>query len=349
MLASFGWLTPSAATEDDGLGAVLRRLGILLPPDVSSQPQIARPLDQLRRERCDQTAILQFQKEAAAAGYRREAANALISFSGQCGDNPSLLRTAVNTLLKLSDYQQAVEVSNKVIELAPHNDNGYFLRALAYDGLKDRNRAIADYITAIELFGDKDRIASIGYFKMSDNYAALGQYCEAMRPVNAWIALNPGRNDNSQTRTMLATLARRGNCTTEASGAAEIIKIPGGERVIKVAVQVNGTPGTFLLDTGATFVSVRRSFASSARLSVREHDQIQLHTANGIGKAVLGRAESIKLGKVEARNVTVAVQTDNDGAYGRGVDGLLGMSFLSRFDLKLDRQTATIRPRMPER
>ena len=349
MLASFGWLTPCAATEDDGLRAVLARLGISLPADVSSQPQIARTLDQLRRERCDQTAILQFQKEAAAAGYRREAANALISFSGQCGDDPSLLRTAVNTLLKLSDYKEAVAVSNKVVELAPYNDNGYFLRALAYDGLRDRNRAIADYITAIELFGDKDRIASISYFKMSDNYAALGQYCEAMRPVNAWIAINPSRNETSQTRAMLATLARRGNCATEASGAGEVIKIPGGERVIKAAVQINGTHGTFLLDTGATFVSLRRSFATSANVSVREHDQIRLHTANGIAKAVLGRADSVKLGKIEARNVTVAVQADSDGTYGRGVDGLLGMSFLSRFDLKLDKHTATIRARMPER
>ena len=156
----------------------------------------------------------------------------------------------------------------------------------------------------------------------------MGQYCEAMRPIKAWVAINPARNDTSQTQLILDGLARKGNCAAETSvGGGETITIPGGEKVINVVVQVNGTRGR-LLDTGATFVSVKRSFATSAKLVIKDDSQIQLHTANGIGKAVLSRADTVKLGKLEARNVSVAVQTDSDGAYGRGVDGLLGMSFL---------------------
>ena len=195
------------------------------------------------------------------------------------------------------------------------------------------------------MFADKDRIANVSYMKMSDDYAALGQYCEAMRPIKAWVAINPARNDTSQTRLILDGLARKGNCAAETSvGGGETITIPGGEKVINVVVQVNGTRGRFLLDTGATFVSVKRSFATSAKLVIKDDSQIQLHTANGIGKAVLSRADTVKLGKLEARNVSVAVQTDSDGAYGRGVDGLLGMSFLSRFDVSLDTRAVTIRP-----
>src|SRR4029077_289302 len=95
---------------------------------------------------------------------------------------------------------------------------------------------------------------------------------------------------------------------------------------------------------GATFVLVKQSFATAAKLVIREDSEIQLHTANGIGKAALGRADTVRLGRLEARNVIVAVQTDADGAYGHGVDGLLGMSFLSRFEVRLDDRTVTVRP-----
>ena len=81
------------------------------------------------------------------------------------------------------------------------------------------------------------------------------------------------------------------------------------------------------------------------------HDDslVQLHTANGFGKAALGRADTVKLGKIEARNVAVAVQTDTDARYGEGIDGLLGMSFLSRFDVRIDARSANIKPRGPQR
>ena len=339
-----------AAADNDALRPVLDRLGIAPPSEVANQPTIAQKLDELRREPCDQTAIFQLQKALDDAGYRREAANALIHFSEHCGDNAAALRRAANILFSLTDYQQMAQVSGKIIQVLPDNDNGYYLRALAYDGLKDYHRAIADYVTSIELFFDKSRIASVGYMHMSDDYAALGQYCETMRPIREWIALNPARNDTSQTRFILAGLARKGHCTAEASiNGGETIIASGGGKVINVVVQVNGTRGRFLLDTGATFVSVRRSFATAAKLVVREESQIELHTANGIGKAVLGRADTVELGKLQAHDVTVAVQSDTDGAYGRGIDGLLGMSFLSRFDVKLDEHAVTIRARAADR
>ena len=340
-------ISPYAAAE--ALQPVLDRLGISLPDQVSNRGPIASRLDQLRREPCDQTAIFDLEKELEDAGYRREAATALVSFSDHCGGNTGTLRRAANILLKLTDYAGMISITTKIIELLPYNDNGYYLRARAYDGIKDYKHAIADYVTGIELFGDKDRISSNSYIRLSDVHAALGQFCEAMRPVEAWVAINPASNDNSQTRAILATLAQKGNCSIETSGRGETIALSGAGKTINVAVQVNGTRGRFLLDTGATFVLLRRTFAASARVHVQDDDRIQLHTANGIGRAMLGRADAVKLGTIEARNVAVAVQSDNDAAYGQGIDGLLGMSVLSRFDVRIDEHAVTIRPRAPAR
>jgi aspartyl protease family protein len=335
---------PARAAEQDAQ-AVLERLDISLPSEVSSGRNVAQKLDQLRREPCDQTAIYDLGRDLEAAGYRREAATALVSFFDHCGGSQVTLRHAANILLKLSDYSKTIELANRLIELSPYNDNGYYLRARGYDGLKDYQHAIADYVTGIELFGNKDTIASVSYIGMSDDYAALGRYCEAMRPIEAWVALNPARHDTSQTRAMLASLSQKGNCANEVTGRGEIIATPGNGKTVPVTVLLNGVRGRFMLDTGATFVTMTRSFATSAKLHVRDDDHIQLHTANGIADAVLGRADTVKLGTIEAKNVAIAVQADKDGSYGVGIDGLLGMSFLSRFDVSIADRAVTIRAR----
>ena len=104
IVALLGIFIPAAADEA-ALQAVLERLGISLPSEVLSVRPIAQRLHQLRREPCDQTAIFQLQKALSDVGYRREAANALISFSGHCDDNAAALRAAANILLKLTDYR----------------------------------------------------------------------------------------------------------------------------------------------------------------------------------------------------------------------------------------------------
>jgi predicted aspartyl protease len=55
-----------------------------------------------------------------------------------------------------------------------------------------------------------------------------------------------------------------------------------------------------------------------------------MHTANGVVTSTLSTAASIRLGNVSASTVPLVVL---DKPLGNGVDGLLGMSFLSRFDI----------------
>ena len=60
------------------------------------------------------------------------------------------------------------------------------------------------------------------------------------------------------------------------------------------------------------------------------------------GCAHRGRAASIQLRSLVAKDVAIVVQADAKGAYGDGVDGLLGMSFLSHFKLSMDTQTLRV-------
>jgi clan AA aspartic protease (TIGR02281 family) len=325
----------------DDLLAAMERLQIAIPMSVAGRDPVRRHLAELNREPCDQRAIADLGKALDDAGYRREATNAHIRFSQTCGGQPASLRAAVNILLKLSDYPQAVSVATDLIKLEPYNDNGFFLRAVAHQRAGSYQRAIDDYVTAIELFGNKDRISSVSYLGIARNYEKLDRFCDAVVPLQSWISLNPARNDTSQVRVIIEDYIKKGNCSL-ATGSEETFPIPRQGRPITLQVAINGRRGVFILDTGATFVALKRAFANKASVIVDEGSAVRLHTANGITDGKLGRAAAIQLRSLQAKDVPIVVENDDRAAFGDGVDGLLGMSFLSRFKVTIDTQVVKI-------
>lgn len=334
---------PSNSQTMTGVGiATMDRLSISLPMSVAGRDPIKRFLDELSRERCDQQAIAELGVALDNLGYRREAATAQVSYSATCGGHAPSLRAAVNILLKLSDYPTAVTVASDLIKLEPFYDNGYYLRAVAYDRGGSFKKAIDDYITAIELFAHKDRIASVSYFGMARSYEKLGQFCDAVLPIETWVALNPARNDNSQTRAIITEYMAKGKCEAATTRGEEVFAISRPNSVFKLPVVLNGVRGNFLLDTGATFVSLKNAFAQKAKVQIDQDSTVRLHTANGIAEGKRGRAATIQLRSLQAKDVAVVVQNDGQATYGENIDGLLGMSFLSRFKVTIDTQSARI-------
>jgi clan AA aspartic protease (TIGR02281 family) len=326
-----------------GYTEIYSMLGISpLPEAVETNASIRRPLEQLSRERCDQQAIAELGVALDKLGYRREAATAQVSYSATCGGHAPSLRAAVNILLRLSDYPTAVTVASNLIKLEPFYDNGYYLRAVAYDRSGSFKKAIDDYITAIELFGNKDRIASVSYFGMARSYEKLGQFCDAVLPIEAWVSLNPTRNDTSQTRAIITDYMAKGRCETATTSGGEKFAISRQTSVVKLPVAVNGVRGNFVLDTGATFVSLKNEFAQKAKVQIDKDSTVRLHTANGPAEGKRGRAATIQLRSLQAKDVAVVVQNDGQATYGEDIDGLLGMSFLSRFNVTIDTQAVRI-------
>ena len=88
---------------------------------------------------------------------------------------------------------------------------------------------------------------------------------------------------------------------------------------------INGTPVTFLLDTGATQVAVSKELAS--RLALKLMAPVQVYTANGVTQAHTTRLESVRLGGIEILNVSALVTPGM-----RADTVLLGMSFLKHVE-----------------
>ena len=90
--------------------------------------------------------------------------------------------------------------------------------------------------------------------------------------------------------------------------------------------RVDGRLVAFMVDTGASQITLRESEA--ARLGYRPHERdyvVTIHTANGEGRAAPVELDTVEVGDIIVRDVPALVVPDK----ALGVN-LLGMSFLSR-------------------
>jgi clan AA aspartic protease (TIGR02281 family) len=334
---------------DEVFSTVYERLGTL-PVRAARDPYVWLRLEELKREPCDQKSIGDLALALDKLGYRREAADGLYKFVRNCGAPFSALQRSIDAYLKLTDYAKAVEVADEFMRRAPTNHDAHYLRGVALEGAGDYQRALTDYADAIELFGwDKKAISSRVFLRMAGAYAALKRFCEATAPINMWVALDPASRDTSRTQKIIADYEQQGNCVSSKDFRRESYPLRGQKNVVTVKAEINGVRGLFVLDTGASYVTIRSSFADRAKVPQTGTSEITLMTANGTAKAKLSKADKVMLGKLEAANVPVAIQSVDEKSYGAGVDGLLGMSFLSRFDVQMAGGSIEIRTRRPKK
>jgi clan AA aspartic protease (TIGR02281 family) len=325
---------------------VYATLGITLPDRAARDPLIWLKLEELKREPCDQKSISDLADFLEKGSYRRQAADALYGFVRKCGAPVNALHRSIDLYLKLTDYPKVVEVADEFVRRAPTNHDAHYLRGVGLEGVRDYKRALADYANAIELFGpDKRQVRSVIFTRMAEAYAALGQFCEAATPILTWVAIDPATRDNSRTQKIISDYESRGSCQSATQPQSERYPLRGRQHVVHVKATVNGISGMFVLDTGASYLTLRASFAERARIAFAEAPDITLWTANGTAKGKLAKADNVQVGKLQAASVPVVVQKVDAKSYGPGIDGLLGMSFLSRFELQMSGGYIEVRTR----
>ncbi|MBF6631268.1 MAG: clan AA aspartic protease [Comamonas sp.] len=101
---------------------------------------------------------------------------------------------------------------------------------------------------------------------------------------------------------------------------------------------INGQPVRFMVDTGASSIAVSDALAQRAGLEGGE--VVQFRTANGTRMGRLVRAQSITVGPLQARNLTVG--TGYTGSNEQ--DALLGQNFLRQFDVRIRDNVLELRP-----
>ena len=95
---------------------------------------------------------------------------------------------------------------------------------------------------------------------------------------------------------------------------------------------INGVTLRFIVDTGASVVTISSGDAKRAGVLYLSGEKVRLQTANGVSAGYRIKLDTVTLGDITLHNVDAVVVEGNS----LGGVGLLGLSFLNRTEMRRD-------------
>ncbi len=126
---------------------------------------------------------------------------------------------------------------------------------------------------------------------------------------------------------------------TAAEGGSKIVLTADGQGHFLANGTINGTSVRFLVDTGATMISLGASDARRIGLDFNSGQRGISQTANGQVQVSRVKLDTVRIGEVTLHGVEATIQ-QNDMPI-----ALLGMSFLNRMEMLRDGPTMTLKKR----
>jgi aspartyl protease family protein len=127
------------------------------------------------------------------------------------------------------------------------------------------------------------------------------------------------------------------HATSSASSAASVVLSADSRGHFITDGQINGLPIRFIVDTGASLVSIPSADARRLALDYRKGQVGMMNTANGPAPAYRIKLDTVQVGGVVVNGVDAVVME------GAGMPfALLGMSFLNRMQMKRDGDVMTL-------
>jgi aspartyl protease family protein len=173
-----------------------------------------------------------------------------------------------------------------------------------------------------------------------------------------WLGgLIQGAGNLSLVAALLLTIVEATRLTTGSDLALPQIGLPeqrvtGGETRIPMSrdghfwltATINGQPGRFLVDTGATLTALSQGAAEAAQVKPQPlRRDLLMRTANGTVRAELGRIDELRFGNVVARDLDAVI------APGLGETNVIGMNLLSRLaSWRVEGRTLVLVPNHPQ-
>ena len=126
-------------------------------------------------------------------------------------------------------------------------------------------------------------------------------------------------------------MGRHFETASQSAGHTKVTLAPDDRGHFITQGSVNGMSVRFLVDTGATYVTLPASEARRLGIDLDKARRGVSSTANGNVAVFVVRLDSVTVGDITLYNVPAVVNA------GAGLDvALLGMSFLSRMDMRAD-------------
>jgi aspartyl protease family protein len=121
-----------------------------------------------------------------------------------------------------------------------------------------------------------------------------------------------------------------GNSFAPSTEGKKIMLTPDSGGMYNISGAINGSHVSFVVDTGATLVSMNSNVAKKIGIDYKLNGRESLsYTASGKSKIYVVNLKKVKIGDIELHNIQGAV---HEGSF--PVITLLGMSFLGKLNMK---------------
>jgi Flp pilus assembly protein TadD len=299
--------------------------------------------EELARQPCDKTKGRELAQALFEARDLKGTIQAGDDFIAKCGKSTALRQLTYTAHVQLQEFELAAKDVSELIAGAPDNANYFVWRGMAYEASSALDKAAADFRQAFFLKPGETQVANL----LATVDARRGRHCQARLTVQENLLVGTVPAPGSKMEERLTELVSAGRCGTDGQGRAEVSFPAKGPREVEVTVG-GKERGRFLIDGDSVRVVLSKAFADRLGLQVEGAPTFRLQASHDILTVRLVKVPEIALQGAKATNVEVAV-TDT---LPDGVDGLLGLSFLARFDQKQDakagRLTLIERAREPQ-
>ena len=128
--------------------------------------------------------------------------------------------------------------------------------------------------------------------------------------------------------------------TAAAAGVSSVRLNADGRGHFVTSGQINGQTVNFLVDTGASFISMSSNEARRLGIKYLDGEKASISTANGVVRSYKVKLDEVRLGDVTLNNVDGMVHADDSLPI-----ILLGMSFLNRMEMSRSGEQMVLKKR----
>ena len=153
--------------------------------------------------------------------------------------------------------------------------------------------------------------------------------------------LDQNKNSAEKWEAMVTEQIRLGGEKRDLEASAKLVPLTAYGGHMLVGVVLNGNvPAALVIDTGCPSVLLAASIAKKMGVDLAKvqgvHEIMVLNGKHKVGTVIL---KSLQLGDVEEKDIQAEVLLQDNAEMRQGFkDGLLGMSFLNRFNMTVDQQ-----------
>lgn len=167
-------------------------------------------------------------------------------------------------------------------------------------------------------------------------HAEVINKCKDAQGQTHYQAAPCARNDQAVSSWATRAMAVEQELGAEPKAKQALVLRQQGNGHYMVTGAVNGKPLNFVVDTGASAISLPRDFAYMANMSCSE--QVKVQTANGASSACMGVIAKLKVGPFLLRDVPAYMAPNLN-------QPLLGMNVLQRFRIEQDNGEMRLTPK----